>query len=311
MTSLRSTLPLSDGLISSQLVIATSAETGDDHEAGTKAVSSMRNLIYFPKHRLPRFRRYDSDVPDLDPHDPIGPADPFYDGPTAEDFIPSPPKPRSPLSYWPDVKALRPVLLLFAIFWAISIGDWRAPNAYGHWASGQAVFDKGEWWRLLTALFAHSDVGHLAANSPLFLIFGWYLCAYFGVWAFPGAALVVGVLSNLATIYFYPPGSQLLGASGMLYGMVALWLVLYVRFEPSYSVGMRAFRAIGVSLLLLFPTTFEKSTSYLAHATGFGIGVFAGLVLAPILAHTNAGMAFKSKEIAVAVVSEVEPPTLH
>ncbi len=88
------------------------------------------------------------------------------------------------------------------------------------------------------------------------------------------------MLSNAATIWVYEPRTHLVGASGMLYGMVALWLVLYVRFETRFSVPMRIFRAIGVSLLLLFPTTFEEQTSYMAHAAGFVIGLGVGFGLA-------------------------------
>jgi membrane associated rhomboid family serine protease len=228
---------------------------------------------YPRRYRLFRFRRFRPDPPPV-----ISPDDPDYYEPTAEDFLPSAPKPRSPMSRWPETAALKPAILCFILFWAASIHEWRYiwPTFT---ASGETVFGQGEWWRLLSALFTHADVGHLLANTPLFLIFGWYLRAYFGPLAFPFGALVVGVLSNLATIAIYPAQEELLGASGMLYGMVALWLVLYVRFETLYTIPMRAFRALAVSVLLLFPTTFEKTVSYLAHATGFSIGIAVGLIL--------------------------------
>jgi membrane associated rhomboid family serine protease len=96
-------------------------------------------------------------------------------------------------------------------------------------------------------------------------------------------AFVVGALSNLWTIWLYAPETRLVGASGMLYGMVAMWLVLYVKFAKDYDVPMRIFRAIGVSLVLLFPTTFDDNTSYTAHATGFVVGWVLTLLVAPFL----------------------------
>ena len=203
--------------------------------------------------------------------------------PTAEDFLPSPPPPSSPLSRWPSFASLKPALVGFALFWAVSLHDWRLPTSQGSWVGGRAVFDHHEYWRLVSALFAHADVGHLVSNTPLYLIFGWFLYAFFGLWAFPFGALLVGALSNLRTIAVYPPDATLLGASGMLYGMVAMWLVLYIRFETTVKVGIRIFRAIAVSLLLLFPTTFLPTTSYLAHATGFTIGLAYGLALCPFI----------------------------
>lgn len=238
--------------------------------------------------RLWRFRRYEPpEPPDL----MAGVGDAGIDGPpieeeyipVAEDFVPSPPKPKSPLSRVPDSTAIRPALFCFILFFVASGQYWQAGRGGGGWASGEAVFERGEWWRLLTALFTHADLGHLLSNTPLFMIFGWYLYAFFGARAFPLAAIVVGILSNAVTIYFYPPNSHLVGASGMLYGMVALWLVLYVRFETIYTVPMRIFRAVGVSLVLLFPTTFQEQTSYLAHAAGFGIGLVVGFLLTPFV----------------------------
>ena len=203
--------------------------------------------------------------------------------PEFDDFLPSPPKLPGPLDRSPQVGDLRPALGLFLIFWVVSLHDWREAKADGLWVSGDRVFRHHENWRLATALFAHADIGHLLSNAPLFLIFGWYLYAYFGPWIFPGAAVLVGVLSNLATVHFYAAQERLLGASGMLYGMVALWLVLYMRFETNLKPPVRFMRALGVSLLLLFPTTFEPTTSYLAHAMGFSIGLVLGLIVWPIV----------------------------
>lgn len=231
---------------------------------------------------LPRYRRrrqiLDKELPDArDVTEPEGYV------PSEEDFAPSPPKPFRPMTRFPRQAALKPALICFALFWVASIYNWSDTAKYTLSASGKEVFVKGEYWRLLTALFTHSDVEHLLSNAPLFLIFGWFLYAFFGRLAFPTAALVVGVLSNLWTVHTYPPGTSLVGASGMLYGMISLWLVLYVRFETAYSVSMRIFRSIGVALLLLFPTTFQQTTSYTAHATGFLLGLVVGLALCPFV----------------------------
>ena len=41
-------------------------------------------------------------------------------------------------------------------------------------------FFAGEWWRLLTALTAHSDPNHLAGNVVCLLLFGYAVCRTFG-----------------------------------------------------------------------------------------------------------------------------------
>lgn len=205
--------------------------------------------------------------------------------PDREDFLPTLPPPPGPMTRLPTVFSIRPAALLLVICLLVSLGNWYedGTGAGGTWASRETVFDQGQGWRLLLALFTHADLGHLLSNAPLFLIFGWYLRDFFGLAIFPGTALAIGVMSNALTLWTYPPDAQLLGASGMLYGMVALWLVLYVHFETAYSHAQRVFRAVGVSLLLLFPTTFHATTSYAAHGFGFVLGLVAGFAVTPFV----------------------------
>lgn len=231
---------------------------------------------------LPRYRRrreiLEKELPDArDVTEPEGYV------PSEEDFAPSPPKPPRPMTRFPKNQAMTPAIVCFVGFWIASLYEWSPRAVYDLAASGDEVFKKGEYWRLFTALFTHSDMEHLLSNAPLFLIFGWFLYAFFGRLAFPLGAILVGVLSNLWTVYLYEPRTSLVGASGMLYGMIALWLVLYVRFETEYSVSMRIFRSIGVAMLLLFPTTFHQTTSYTAHATGFLLGLVVGAGLVPFV----------------------------
>lgn len=165
----------------------------------------------------------------------------------------------------------------------VSLGHWNRPEADLFSASGQLVFGEGQYWRLLTAVFAHSDLRHWMSNTPLLVVFGWFLRSYFGLLAFPGLALIFGALTNLVTLVYYPPELRLLGASGMVYAMLGLWMTLYVSHETRYSWPMRIFRALAVSIALLFPTTFHPTTSYLAHGAGLVIGLVGGLLCYPWL----------------------------
>ncbi|MGE0173279.1 MAG: rhomboid family intramembrane serine protease [Oligoflexales bacterium] len=198
----------------------------------------------------------------------------------AEDFAPAPPPKPTFLSKMPPGNKLLPVAVFYFLAVAASIVHWRVPT----WSeylpvSQQSAFHRHEFWRLVTALFVHSDLVHLLSNTPLLIIFGWLLYGFFGALAFPIAAIAVGTLANALTVAFYPPEVWLIGASGMVYGMVGMWLTFYVALEKAYSVPMRIVRAVGFILVLLFPTTFEPTTSYLAHTFGFVLGVVAALVI--------------------------------
>lgn len=172
------------------------------------------------------------------------------------------------------------VLQIFLLWFFVSSLFWYSPESKDLlWASYETVFVKHEYWRLITSLFAHSDLKHILGNTPLFLIFGWYLRSYFGILAFPMAALLVGVLANITTLSFYEPQVRVVGASGIVYGLVGMWITFYVHYEKRYSFLMRIFRVTGVSLVLLFPTTYSSTTSYLAHGAGFVLGIIAAIVL--------------------------------
>lgn len=198
------------------------------------------------------------------------------------EFLPSPRRAKGLFEKWPRAShALVPAFLGFA-FLGVSLVQWSGLGWNGA-ASGAAVYGRGEAWRLITALFAHGDLGHLGSNMLPFLFYGWMLQSYFGWKLFPLFAFVTGLVSNAVTVALYPSQVQLLGASGMIYGMVALWLVLYLRFDKQRKMPQRVARAVGFALMMLMPTTYEPQVSYLAHASGFAAGLTGGFIVAPFV----------------------------
>lgn len=203
--------------------------------------------------------------------------------PSEEDFLPSPPKVLGPLTRLPPGSNALPAVFCFLFFALVSVLFWRSSLSPYLSVSGENIYRDHEYYRLFTALFVHADFGHLLSNAPLFLIFGWFLHGFFGSFVFPCLSFAIGTFANLATVHYYPPETTLIGASGMLYGMVGLWLTLYVRFDVDHSVFMRLFRALAFSLIVLFPTTFQPQVSYLAHAFGFAFGILGGLGIIPFI----------------------------
>ena len=124
---------------------------------------------------------------------------------------------------------------------------------------------------------------HLLHNVPVYLFFAWILQGYFGLLVSVILPLVIGFLSNGLTVYFYDDHVRLLGASGMIYGMVAMWLMLYVHFDQKAWWVKRVGRAIGFSLLVMFPQTYDPKVSYLAHFTGFALGLLLAWIAMPII----------------------------
>ncbi|MBN2040994.1 MAG: rhomboid family intramembrane serine protease [Spirochaetes bacterium] len=193
------------------------------------------------------------------------------------------PKPPGPLSKMPSVRHFRPAVICIILFYLASVlySDYSFGNRL--WASADAVFKNNEYWRLLTSLFVHSDLMHLLSNSFIFLLFGWLLRAYFGFLIFPVFSFFIGTVVTLLTICNYNPSVRLIGASGMDYAMVALWLVFYLRFDVDNRIPVRILRTAGFTLAMLLPSGLSPQTSYLAHAVGFITGLLSGFILLPFV----------------------------
>lgn len=205
----------------------------------------------------------------------------YYGAGAIQDETESEEKARGPLSRRPSFISSYPAILVSIVIVLFSRILTNSSYSDLIWSSHETVYVKHEYWRLITAIFTHVDSVHLISNLPLLILFGWFLFEYFGFYIFPLTSLLVGILTNMVTLYFYTDYIRLIGASGMIYGMVSIWLVLYIYHDTDRSIMMRIFRATGFALIMLFPETYNPSTSYLAHVSGFVIGIITGLLVIP------------------------------
>jgi len=206
---------------------------------------------------------------------------PAFADETADDIIHLPDLRQHPLGQRPEPQSMMPVVILLFLSFCASLWSWNNASDFHLAATQELVFQKGQYWRLFTTLLVHADIAHLLANSGLFLIFGLFLRNYFGIWAFPGLSLVGGILTGALALLTYPPQVKLIGASGMVYFMVALWLPLFFRYADYLSWTHRWMRAIAFALVVLVPTQFEPQVSYRTHAIGFALGLFFGWLSGP------------------------------
>ena len=173
-------------------------------------------------------------------------------------------------------KAFFQAFLGITICYVFSLVYWRSEvHSHGFsWFSSEPsqIFEHYEYWRLFTALAVHSDLSHLLSNAVLFGVFSYVLRAYIGFIAYPLLALMSGVLTQLLTLWTYPDGTVLIGASGMIYAMAGMWLSYYIRFENLHSKWARLMRVIAFILVVLMPSIIRPQVSYRAHAIGFVVG---------------------------------------
>lgn len=91
----------------------------------------------------------------------------------------------------------------------------------------------GEWWRLITPIFLHIDVMHLAFNMFAILIIARPLEQVFG----KGKLFALYLVSGLGGVIlsFALNDNLSAGASGAIFGMMGAHVYLYLRFKDQYK----------------------------------------------------------------------------
>jgi membrane associated rhomboid family serine protease len=143
---------------------------------------------------------------------------------------------------------------------------------------------RGEPWRVLTALTLHADLPHLLSNLAFGALFGYPAARLFG----PGIAwlliLLGGGLAYGVDAMLHPPNHQLLGASTAVFtalGLVAAYG--WRRHLRNWSPWMRrSAPLIGGIALLAFTGTGGENTDLLAHLAGFAVGTGLGALCAKL-----------------------------
>lgn len=148
-----------------------------------------------------------------------------------------------------------------------------------------AVFDRGEWWRVATALFLHGDGAHVISNalSGIFL----FTAVLKTMGRAVGWALVAGsaMVANLAVAALaYPEPYRSLGASTAIFAGLGLltgrMLGVLVRADRRQR-GRAMFVALGSGVIVLALYGAGGGAARVdigAHLAGFGAGLVSGLI---------------------------------
>lgn len=160
------------------------------------------------------------------------------------------------------------VTLISQVYW---LDPWNLSNLMP--AMQEAVFSQGQWWRIYTAILIHADMGHLLSNLYMLSILSFFIYGYFGLRVYPLLTFLGAGLVNALAILTYPEHVRLLGASGWVYLLGGFWLTLYFFIQRQYPWSRRLLRAMGIGLMIFFPTSFEPTTSYRTHFIGFVVGI--------------------------------------
>ncbi|KAG7548425.1 Peptidase S54 rhomboid domain [Arabidopsis suecica] len=81
----------------------------------------------------------------------------------------------------------------------------------------------GEWWRLVTPMFLHSGIPHVALSSWALLTFGPKVCRDYGLFTFCLIYILGGVSGNFMSFLHTPDPT--VGGAGPAFALIGAWLV--------------------------------------------------------------------------------------
>jgi rhomboid protease GluP len=159
---------------------------------------------------------------------------------------------------------------------------------------GQALVDwganfgpltvSGQWWRLLTCVFLHGSLLHIAFNMWCLWDLGRLAESVYGHWTFAVVYLITGIGSSLASIA-WNPGVLSVGASGAIFGIAGALIASFYLGEFSLPraalSGMLRSILVFVGYNLFFGAVIAR-TDNAAHIGGLVMGLILGALIAKV-----------------------------
>lgn len=139
----------------------------------------------------------------------------------------------------------------------------------------------GEWWRLLTAMFLHVGILHIAFNGLALYSLGIQLEQLMGSKRFLLIFFLTGLGGNVLTLLVNPVPS--VGASGGIFGLLGALIAFFYRNRDRLGPwGQANLRSLLITAGLNFLITFSiPQVNQMAHLGGLVAGLFLGYFLSP------------------------------
>ena len=178
-----------------------------------------------------------------------------------------------------------------AVYLAMAIGSGTVVNFPGHALLFGANYGPytltGQWWRLLTYMFMHGGILHIAFNMWCLWDLGALAESLYGRVTYGAIYIITGAGAGLASVA-WNPGVLSVGASGAIFGLAGALIASFYLGE--FSLPSVALRGTLRSLLIfaafnLFFGTMFAGVDNAAHIGGLVIGLILGAAIAKLAPH--------------------------
>ena len=144
------------------------------------------------------------------------------------------------------------------------------------------VFKEFQVWRLITCMFVHFSLSHLAGNMIYLAIIGFQFERGIGHFKFFLIYMLSGIAASLVSCAYYSLTNQNVvsgGASGAVYGLMAMTIYFSVKGRKLSGRGILSYRLI-IALVFLFYSNFASGSGVdaPAHVGGFAAGLLLSML---------------------------------
>lgn len=144
-----------------------------------------------------------------------------------------------------------------------------------------AVFEQGQYYRLLSHFFMHFGMEHLVNNMFVFIVLGYHLENIIGRLQYFVMYMISGFASGIVSVLWYNIlGEQCIsaGASGAIFGIIGALFTLIIIYKGRLKdISYR--RIVLFLVLTLYSGARNPEVDNVAHVSGFVIGAVLMLII--------------------------------
>jgi rhomboid protease GluP len=165
---------------------------------------------------------------------------------------------------------------------ASSIMDFSGPELVRWGANVGALTISGEWWRLLTNVFVHGGIIHIAFNMWCLWNLGALCESLYGRWTYAAIYLICGVGASLASAAWHPYVPSV-GASGAIFGLAGALLAAFKLGEFSVPRAALSGTLRSLGAFVVYNLIFGFAIPGIDNAAHIG-GLVTGLIVGTLIA---------------------------
>jgi rhomboid protease GluP len=173
------------------------------------------------------------------------------------------------------------IVYLFSAFFSHDLVDMDMQTLVNMGALfGPLTVLKGEWWRLLSAMFLHGGMTHLMMNMVSLYLVGRGAEMYFDTKSYLSIYFFSGIIGGLVSLYMHPV-SVGVGASGAIFGIfgaLAGFFLAHRERIASYSKAFMKDFSVIIFINLIIGLSIP-SIDVSAHIGGLIIGFVGGYMI--------------------------------